>query len=156
MGSFQVLAITSSAAINIIVHVFGCTHISNYMGYVCKRGAAASSTHKLTISTCCQAVFPSGGTIVPSHQQYPPSSLTVQFSSVAQSCLTLCDPMDCSMPGLPVHHQLLEFTQTEVHQVGDPTISSSVIPFSSRNQSFPASGSFPMNQFFTSGGQSIV
>ena len=35
-----------------------------------------------------------------------------QFSSVAQSCLTLCDPMDCSMPGLPVHHQLLEFTQT--------------------------------------------
>ena len=41
------------------------------------------------------------------------------FSSVAQSCLTLCDPMDCSMPGLPVHHQLLEFTQTHVHRVGD-------------------------------------
>ena len=38
----------------------------------------------------------------------------VQFSSVAQSCLTLCDPMDCSMPGLPVHHQLMEFTQTHV------------------------------------------
>ena len=38
--------------------------------------------------------------------------LTVQFSSVAQSCPTLCDPMDCSTPGLPVHHQLLEFTQT--------------------------------------------
>ena len=36
------------------------------------------------------------------------------FSSVAQSCLTLCDPMDCSMPGLPVHHQLPEFTQTHV------------------------------------------
>ena len=36
----------------------------------------------------------------------------VQFSSVAQSCLTLCDPMDCSTPGLPVHQQLLEFTQT--------------------------------------------
>ena len=43
----------------------------------------------------------------------------VQFSSVAQSCLTHCDPMDCSMPGLPVHHQLLEFTQTHVHWVGD-------------------------------------
>ena len=43
----------------------------------------------------------------------------VQFSSVAQLCLTLCDPMDCSTPGLPVHHQLLEFTQTHVHQVGD-------------------------------------
>ena len=37
----------------------------------------------------------------------------VQFSSVAQSCLTLCDPMNCSMPGLPVHHQLPEFTQTQ-------------------------------------------
>ena len=41
------------------------------------------------------------------------------FSSVAQSCLTLCDPMICSTPGLPVHHQLLEFTQTHVHQVSD-------------------------------------
>ena len=40
-----------------------------------------------------------------------------QFSSVAQSCLTLCDLMDCSTPGLPVHHQLLEFTQTHIHQV---------------------------------------
>ena len=43
----------------------------------------------------------------------------VQFSSVAQSCPTLCDPMDCSTPGLPVHHQLPEFTQTHVHWVGD-------------------------------------
>ena len=43
----------------------------------------------------------------------------VQFSSVAQSCLTLCDPMNCSTPGLPVHHQLLEFTQTHVHRDGD-------------------------------------
>ena len=43
----------------------------------------------------------------------------VQFSSVAQLCLILCDPMDCSTPGLPVHHQLLEFTQTHVHWVGD-------------------------------------
>ena len=44
---------------------------------------------------------------------------SVQFSLVAQSCLTLCDPMNRSMPGLPVHHQLPEFTQTQVHQVGD-------------------------------------
>ena len=43
---------------------------------------------------------------------------SVQFSSVAQSCHTLCDPMNCSTPGLPVHHQLLEFTQTHVHRVG--------------------------------------
>ena len=42
-----------------------------------------------------------------------------QFSSVAQSCSTLCDPMNSSMPGLPVHHQLPEFTQTHVHRVGD-------------------------------------
>ena len=44
---------------------------------------------------------------------------SVQFSSVAQSCPTLSDPMDCSMPGLPVHHQLLESTQTHVHWVND-------------------------------------
>ena len=42
-----------------------------------------------------------------------------QFSSVIQSCPTLCDPIDCSTPGLPVHHQLLEFIQTHVHRVGD-------------------------------------
>ena len=82
----------------------------------------------------------------------------IQFSSVAQSRLTLCDPMDCSTQGLPVHHQLPEFTQTHVHCIGDamdPTISSSVIPFSSHLQSFPASGSFQMSRFFTLGGQSI-
>ena len=45
---------------------------------------------------------------------------SVQFSSVAKSCPTLCDPMNCSTPGLPVHHQLPEFTQTPVHRVGDP------------------------------------
>ena len=42
-----------------------------------------------------------------------------QFSSVAQLCLTLCDPMDCSTPGFPVHHQLPELTQTHVRRVGD-------------------------------------
>ena len=44
---------------------------------------------------------------------------SVKFSSVAQSCPTLCNPMDCSMPDLPVHHQLPEFTQAHVHWVGD-------------------------------------
>ena len=44
---------------------------------------------------------------------------SVQFSSVTQSCLTLCDPMNHSTPGLPVHHHLPEFTQTHVHRVGD-------------------------------------
>ena len=46
---------------------------------------------------------------------------SVQFSSVAQSCLTLCDPMNHSRPGLPVHHQLLEFTQTHVHELVMPS-----------------------------------
>ena len=82
---------------------------------------------------------------------------SVHCSSVTQLCLTLCDQRDCSMPGFPVHHQLAEHAQNHVHQVGElPTIStSSVVPFSSCLQSFPASGSFPMTQFFTSGGQSI-
>ena len=74
--------------------------------------------------------------------------------SVAQLCPTLCDPMDCSTPGFPVPHYLLEFAQTQVHWVGD-AISSSVIPFSSCLQSFPTSGSFQISQLFASGGQSI-
>ena len=79
-----------------------------------------------------------------------------QFSSVTQSCPTLCNPMDCSMPGFPVHHQLLELAQTSPSsQCCHPTISSSAIPFTSCLQSFPASGSSPMSQFFASGGQSI-
>ena len=48
-----------------------------------------------------------------------PSDHVSRFSSVAQSCLTLCNPMDYSMPGLPFHHQLPEFTQTHVHWVSD-------------------------------------
>ena len=79
---------------------------------------------------------------------------SVQFISVPQSCPTLCNIMDCSTPGLPVNHQVLEFTQTRVHWVSE-AISNSVVPFSPCLQSFPASGSFPMSQFFTSGGQSI-
>jgi len=81
----------------------------------------------------------------------------VQFSSVAQSCPTLCDPMDCKTPGFPVLHQLPELTQTHCPSSWwcHPTISSSVIPFSSCLHSFPASGCFPMSQFFTSGGQTI-
>ena len=148
--------------------------------------------------------------------------LSVQFSSVTQSWPTLCDPMNRSTPGLPVHHQLLEFTQTHIHRVSDaiqlshplsspspaagnfeglnfsvhfshsvlsdslrpyepqharppcpsptsrvhpnscplsqwchPTISPSVVPFSSCSESFPASGSFKMSQLFASRGQSI-
>ena len=48
-------------------------------------------------------------------------NLFIQFNSITQSCPTLCDLMDCSTPGFPVHHQLLELTQTHVHRVGDAT-----------------------------------
>ena len=82
--------------------------------------------------------------------------LKLQFSSVTQSCLSLYDPMDWSIPGLPIHHQLPEFTQTQsIESVMPPTISFSVIPVSSHLQSCPASGFFQMSQFFASGGQSI-
>ena len=50
---------------------------------------------------------------------YRISKFRVQFSSVAQSCPTLCDPMNCSTPGLPIHHKLPDFTQTHVHRVSD-------------------------------------
>jgi len=64
--------------------------------------------------------------------------------------------MDCSTPGFPVHHQLLELAQTQIYQVGDAIQPSHpIIPFSSCLHSFPASGSFPVSQFFTSGGQRI-
>ena len=78
------------------------------------------------------------------------------ISSVAQLCPTLCYPMDCSTPGFPVHHQLPELAQTHVHWIGDAIQPSHpLVLFSSRLQFFPASGSFPMNQFFISGGQRI-
>ena len=84
-----------------------------------------------------------------------PGFSSVQFS---YSCPNLCNPMDCSTQGFPVHHKLLEITQNHAHQVGNdiqpshPLSSPSPPAFSS---SFPASGSFQMSQFFASGGQSI-
>ena len=83
---------------------------------------------------------------------------SIQFSSVAQSCPTLCDPMDCSTPGFPVHHQFPEWVYSNSCPLSwwcHPTISSSVTPFSSHLQSFPASWSFPLSQLFSSGSQSI-
>ena len=82
---------------------------------------------------------------------------SVQFNSVAQPCPTLCNPMNHSMQGLPVQHQLLEFTQTLVHRVSDAIHPSHPLslPFSSCPQSLPASESFPMSQLFAWGGQSI-
>ena len=81
--------------------------------------------------------------------------VSVQFSSVAQSCPTLCDPMNCSTSGLPVHHQLLEITQTHVYWVGD-----AMQPSHPLSSAFPPDPnpsqhqSFPMSQLFAWGGQS--
>ena len=76
-----------------------------------------------------------------------------QSSSVTQSCLALCDPMDCS----PVWHQLPKSIQTHVHRASDAFQPSHPLsfPFSSYPRSFPTSGSFQMSQLFASGGQSI-
>ena len=80
----------------------------------------------------------------------------VKFSSGAQSCLTLCDPMDCSTPGFPVHHQLTKLTQTHVHPVSD-----TVQPFHPLLSPFPPAfnlshhQSFLVSQFFASDGQTI-
>ena len=74
---------------------------------------------------------------------------SVQFSSVAQSCPTLCDPMNCRTAGLPVHHQLLEFAHTHVHRVGDTIQPSHPLLYpsppalnASQHQSFPMSQLF--------------
>ena len=78
------------------------------------------------------------------------------FRSAAQSCPTRCDPMDCSIPGCLVHHQLPVYSDScPLSWSCHPTISSSVIFFSSCLQSFPASWSFQMSQFLSSVGQSI-
>ena len=85
------------------------------------------------------------------------TSAVLCFSSV-QSCPKLCNPMDCSTPGFPVHRQLPPEVYSNSHPLSwwcHPTISSSVIPFSFCLQSFPPSGSFQMSQLFASGGQSI-
>ena len=74
-----------------------------------------------------------------------------QIRSVAQSCPTLCDPMNRCTLGLPVHHQLPEFTQTHVHRVSDAIQPSHPLssPSPLARQSLPASESFPMSQLFT-------
>ena len=86
-----------------------------------------STWHQDSWSIRTDNVNPCDTSLLPPHQPVreahkrliePVTSLP-QFSSVAQSCVTLRDPMDCSTPGLPVHHRLPEFTQTHIHWVGD-------------------------------------
>ena len=127
----------------------------------CQRALAHSRTSSGRGCSGLQPrLFPRGQTSSPSrcaafvHLMTVP--LSVQFHSVTQLCPTLCEPMNHSTPGLPVHHQLPEFTQTHVHRGGDAIQPSHPLssPISSCPQSLPASGSFPMSQLFSSGGQS--
>ena len=81
----------------------------------------------------------------------------VTFSSVAQSCSVLCDPKDCTMSGFSVHHQLPELAQAHIHRVGDAIHNLNLCrPLQLPPSIFPASQSFPVSQFFASGGQSIA
>ena len=104
--------------------------------------------------------FSSGNSSLHFHQQCTRVlfSPCPQFSSVAQSCLTLCDPMDCNIPGFPVHHHLLELAQTHVHQEGDAIQPSDPLSFPSppafnlsRHQ-----GLFQWVSSLQSGAQSII
>ena len=108
---------------------------SNMTEHTCASGVQKRCRHRdMKLSACRQYIHPS-----------------VHFSSVTQLCPALCNRMNHSTPGLPVHHQLPEFTQTHVHRVDDaiqqahPLLSTS----SPAPESLPASGSFPMSQIFT-------
>ena len=111
-----------------------------------------------------QGIFPTQGSNpgLPHYRQIPyqlsfqGSLWATQFSSVAQSCLTLCNPMNCSTPGFPVHYQLPEPTQTHVHRVGDVIQSSHLCcPLVLLPLIFPRSRVFSNESFFASGGQNI-
>ena len=81
---------------------------------------AVQPSHPLTPSSPSQ--------FSPSSETFPMITYLDQFSSVAQSCPIVCDPVDCSPPGLPVHHQLLELIQTHVHHIGDAIQPSHPLP----------------------------
>ena len=108
LSCFRVLAFVNSAAVNTGVHVsFRSMFFS---------GIKKNEIIPFTATwTDLEIVI-----LSKSHKERQKlCEIAYQFSSVAQSCLTLCDPMNRSTPGLPVHHQLLEFTQTHVHRISD-------------------------------------
>ena len=95
------------------------------------------------------------GLVLVQKENYINSFAQVQFSSFAQSCLTLCNPMDCSRPGLPVHHQLPEFIQTHVHWVSDAIQPYDLLAPSSPTFNLSQHQGLFKCQLFTWGGQSI-
>ena len=86
-------------------------HSSNVSWWVWGKEYLPSRSHQTTSTPCSHSLWWTLRKLNVKTQD--------QFSSVSQSCLTLCDPMDCNTPGLPAHHQLLELAQTHVHWVGD-------------------------------------
>ena len=107
-------------------HGFPLAHLSLYSAFGCAADAWRPSSDDQKMwglgDPCCGSQLQSHSACL--HRALLASEFTscsVQFSSVAQSCPNLLDPVDCSTPGLPVHHQLLELAQTHVHRVGDAT-----------------------------------
>ena len=98
------------------VHIRGSMTSDNYFNNIPPR----NSIQRVALMATCHPDWKTLGnlSVEPFHSSTV-SSCYLQFSSVAQSCPTLCDPMDCSTPGLSVLHQLLELTQTHVHWVRD-------------------------------------
>ena len=120
------------------------------LSLACKLQSSPNEPSPYVSSPCASSFYASlslssNSPFLKGYQVYP-TLVCCSAHSVAQLCPTLCNPMDCSTPGFPVYH-LLELAQTHVI--------SSVTSFSSYLQSFPASGCFPVNQLFASGGQSI-
>ena len=110
--------------------------------FVWKRGRGGPK------SEICDFITLKGVTFLHRPRSVLPQQYTDKIRSVAQSCLTLCEPINRSMPGLPVHHQLPEFTQTHVHRVSDAIqpshtlLSPSPAPNPSQHQSFQGSQLF--------------
>ena len=117
LGCFHVLAIVNSATINIGIHVSFSILVSS--GYISRSGIAGSYGSETTLLVLSETIA--------SRKRYYKVLVDINYQirsdqisrSVAQSCPTLCNPMNRSTPGLPVHHQLPEFTQTHVHPVSD-------------------------------------
>ena len=131
-------------------HFGNCWRLSPILGesrWLVSMGVRQAGTWDLGPGTLCCSVC--------TRTNISSSNNKIKLLVIAvQSCLTLCDPTDCSTPSVSVLHCLLEFSQTNVHWVSDAIQPShSVIHFSFCLQSLPESGSFPMSQLFISGGQ---
>ena len=148
-GSFTSLTpgFIEDSRFSYLCHHIICCNILFWLGHVRKiLGLQRLFERLLGIPRGCQTIY---------LETYSSSRLLIcgnvsQFSLVTHSCPTLCDPMNCSKPGLPVHHQLPEFTQTSVHRVSDTMQPSHPLssPSPPAPQSLPASESFPMSQLF--------